>query len=168
MRKWGLEALPKSVVPKWRMRGLNQDCPKSTAHSFPTLPCLGMGRGTGKLFEVSVKGTCKKSEETGRAGQWVSQAEVSAKQTFSVKRKTLRTSLVVQRLRICLSMQRTHLVREDPLALKQLSPCTTATESALSSPRTAISHCNEYPPLATTTESLCTATKSQHSQKIHK
>ena len=50
------------------------------------------------------------------------------------EKRLRRLPLMVQWLRICLTMQRTwdqSLVQEDPLAKGQLNPCATTTEPAL-------------------------------------
>ena len=101
----------------------------------------------------------------------------------------LGTSLVAQRLRIHPPMQGTWVRspgREDPHAVKQLSPCATTTEPALYSPRATTTevahlepvlcnkrshhnekpaHCNKEEPLLNATrESPRAATKTQCSQ----
>ena len=103
----------------------------------------------------------------------------------------LRTSLVVQWLRICLPMQGTQvraLVQKDPTCRGATKlPCATTTEPALQSSRTTTTeptrlgpvlhhkrshrnekpahHNKEQPPPAPTRESPHVATKTQHSQK---
>ena len=132
-----------SIFQKWRQ---NKDCwDKQKLREFITTRAAlqEVLQAEGRWCQME---TWIHTKEYGAPG--IVNVRVNAKNFFSLKNKSHRTSLVVQWIRTCLPMQGTQLpslVREDPT-------CCGATKPMLLSPRTLEpvlcnkrSHCNEKP-----------------------